>query len=571
MTTLRLNDPMFVRAMQSHGDSSLGVDAKLSLLADRRRVSEEESVRTDRLLIEVLTQTGTQLDEMRRATGELMDVQNQLRDMIETLTSPPLMEACFVGTTRIDNEEMAIVSQEGSRRLVRLHEGLSIDDLVHGEVVYLTKGGGVILGHDPIERPAAGEIGTVRTLLEGNRLVLQYHGEEVIVSRGRSLSEDTVTAGDRIVWDTATRMALEVLPSAADQRWFLRELPEVARTAVAGLGRERDRVIDRFVLGITHAELAGLYGISDSGTLLLHGPPGCGKTTLMRVIVSELGRVAGERCRVAVVNGSELESPWVGETQRNIRNLFRELASGTGPKVLFIDEVDAIARHRGGSVSQHNDKFLSTWLTEIDGLRGLKGVAIIAATNRKDLMDAALLERLSAMELFVPRPSMMTAREILRVHLPADLPFSPNGSAAAGTRDELIDTAVTLLYAPNAPNQLARLRFRDSRERIVVARDLVSGRVFQQICASARDAAFRRHAQGGPGGLCVGDIEAAVDAALDRMATLLTPRNARSHIADLPDDVDVLAVDRIRPKVRSRRVRATAPIDPVALAGGGVG
>lgn len=557
MTTPRLNDPMLLQALQSYGDSSVGIDAKQSLLAERRRVSEEESARTDRLLIEWLAQTNRQNDEMHRATSDLMEIQAQLREMIETLTSPPLMEACFAGTTRIGDEDLAIVARDGTRSLVRLSESLSIGDLARGDVVYLTKGAGVILGHDAVERPVAGEIGTVTTLLGGSRLVVQHHGEEVIVNRGRRLSEGAVTPGDRIVWDTGTRMALEVLAPAADQRWFLRELPDVARSAVAGLGRERDRIIDRFILGITHAELAGMYGIADSGTLLLHGPPGCGKTTLMRVIVSELGRVAGERCRVAVVNGSELESPWVGETQRNIRNLFRELATGPGPKVLFIDEVDAIARHRGGAVSQHSDKFLSTWLTEIDGLRRLRDIAIIAATNRKDLMDAALLERLSAMELFVPRPSMSAAREILRIHLPDDLPFSPNGTAAAATREDLIDAAVSLLYAPNAPNQLARLRFRDSRERIVTARDLVSGRVFQQICAAARDTAFRRHAQGGSSGLGPGDIEAAVDDALDRMATLLTPRNARSHIADLPDDVEVLAVDRIRPKIRGRRVRAS--------------
>jgi ATP-dependent 26S proteasome regulatory subunit len=556
MSAPRLNDSLLFRALMAHGEAAPGIDAKQSLLAERRRISEAESARTDRLLIEELTRAGHQIDEMRQATAELMDAQAQLREMIETLTSPPLMEACYVGAARIGGEELAIVARDGSRSAVRLNGDIAISDLAPGQIVYVTKGGGAILGHEAVERPEAGEIGTVRAVLSGHRLVLQYHGEEVIVRRGRGLSEETVEPGDRIVWDANTRMALEVLPATADQQWFLRELPDVGRTAVAGLGRERDRIIDRFILGITHAELAGQYGIAHSGTLLLHGPPGCGKTTLMRVIVSELGRVAGEKCRVAVVNGSELESPWVGETQRNIRDLFRELATGSGPKVLFIDEVDAIARHRGGTIAHHDDKFLSTWLTEIDGLRRLRDVAIIAATNRKDLLDAALLERLSATELFVPRPSMAAAKEILRVHLPADLPFSPNGASAAGTRDELIDTAATLLYAPNAQNKLARLRFRDGRERIVTARDLVSGRVFQQICSAARDVAFRRHAHGGAGGLRVDDIEAAVDDALDRMATILTPRNVRSHIADLPDDVDVFAVDRIRTNLRGRRVSA---------------
>jgi SpoVK/Ycf46/Vps4 family AAA+-type ATPase len=224
--------------------------------------------------------------------------------------------------------------------------------------------------------------------------------------------------------------------------------------------------------------------------------------------------------------------------------------------LLFLDEVDAIGRLRGGMSGQHSDKFLSAWLTELDGLRSQRGLAIVAATNRRDLIDPALLERLSGIELNVPRPGMTAARDIFRVHLPANRPVAPNGPLAGDARTEMINVAVTRLYAPNADNQLARLRLRDGHERIVAARDLMSGRVIRQICDAACDAAFERHDTGRGIGVCLDDIEEAVSDALDRMASLLTPRNVRSHIHDLPDDADVIAVERLTRRLRPSGYRA---------------
>ena len=553
-----LTDAVLLRALTATGAGAATIDAKLDLLARHRSSADDAGHRIDALLLEELASRAERLDLLTKAQSELREAQQGLRGLIEKLLEPPLREATFCDTVTVAGEELAAVVHDQARGLVRAGEGVPLSALSAGDVVYLTQAANVIVARGE-RRAASGEIAAIERLAGDDRLIIRRHGEEMVVLRSASLRGVAVRSGDPVIIDVASRLALELLAPSRTQRWLLRELPAAARNDLVGPGRARDRILSRFVTSVARPEMAALYGIDGQRSLLLYGPPGCGKTTMMRIIASELGRVAGEKCRVAVVNGAELESPWVGETQQNVHALFRELAACSGPKLLFLDEVDAIGRIRGGMASHHGDKFLSAWLTELDGLRGQQGLAIIAATNRRDLVDPALLERLSAMELHVPRPRMAAAREMLRLNLPDDVPVSPNGAAAAGSRELMIEAAATRLYAPNADNSLARLRFRDGRERIVAARDLMSGRVCRQICLAARAAAFERHAGGGEPGVRIDDIEEAVSDALERMATLLTPRNVRSHLHDLPDDVDVLAVDRIRGRVRAERYRSDLP------------
>ena len=178
---------------------------------------------------------------------------------------------------------------------------------------------------------------------------------------------------------------------------------------------------------------------------------------------------------------------------------------------------------------------------------------IISSTNRKDLLDQALLERLSGMELFIGRPTLEAAREIFAIHLQPTLLYGPNGAGAERTREEIVDTAAATLYSPNADNAVAELRFRDGTARTVAAREILSGRTIEQICVQARRAAFRRHAEGGTPGVRVEDMEQAVAQALERLGSTLSPANARSYLGDLPQDLDVVSVEPVRRKVARHR------------------
>ena len=242
----------------------------------------------------------------------------------------------------------------------------------------------------------------------------------------------------------------------------------------------------------------------------------------------------------------------MGQTQENIRQFFKSVreVGGDGYAVVFMDEIESIGRIRGGAVSQHSDKFLAALLAELDGFADRRNVAIICATNRKDLLDSALYERLSDLEVNVGRPDMKGARAIFQVHLPDNLPFQPNGEWAKSTRDTLIEHAVSKFYSPNAGNELCTLRFRDGKQRIIVARELASGRLFENVCRTARRGAFLRDVRGGSAGVQLADMQDAVSQTFDRMRTTLTIHNAHSYLSDLPQDVDIVSVEPIVRKVK---------------------
>jgi SpoVK/Ycf46/Vps4 family AAA+-type ATPase len=196
-------------------------------------------------------------------------------------------------------------------------------------------------------------------------------------------------------------------------------------------------------------------------------------------------------------------------------------------------------------MGHHSDKFVAAFLAELDGFTARGGVAIVSATNRKDLIDPALLERLSDVEIQVPRPNYDGASEIFRVHLPETLPFSPNGSASQETRTQLIDLALSRIFDPNGDNTLCQVKFRDGRQRAIAAAELVSGRLIKQICRAACQRAYLRDLTHGERGIRTVDIEEAVADAIERLSTTLAPHNVRSYIPTLPQDVDVVSVEPV--------------------------
>lgn len=157
------------------------------------------------------------------------------------------------------------------------------------------------------------------------------------------------------------------------------------------------------------------------------------------------------------------------------------------------------------------------------------------------------------MDLHIGRPGRDGAREIFHIHMSPTLLYGPNGAEATRTREDIIETAVGTLYSPNADNTVAEMRFRDGSARSVSASALLSGRTIEQICIQARRGAFRRHAEGGTPGVRVEDMEEAVASALDRLASTLSPANARAMLTELPQDLDVVAVEPVRRRVAAHR------------------
>jgi transitional endoplasmic reticulum ATPase len=145
--------------------------------------------------------------------------------------------------------------------------------------------------------------------------------------------------------------------------------------------------------------------------ILLYGPPGAGKTLLAKAVANE------SEANFISVKGPEMLSKWVGESEKAVREVFKK-ARQVSPCIIFFDEVDALAPRRGaGSESHVTERVVNQLLTELDGLEALNDVVVIAATNRPDIVDSALLRpgRFDRM-ILTPIPDEKSRLEIFKVH-----------------------------------------------------------------------------------------------------------------------------------------------------------
>ncbi|MFA4646199.1 CDC48 family AAA ATPase [Pyrococcus kukulkanii] len=199
-----------------------------------------------------------------------------------------------------------------------------------------------------------------------------------------------------------------VEPSAL--REVLIEVPNVHWDDIGGLEEVKQELREAVEWPLKYPEAFRAYGITPPKGILLYGPPGTGKTLLAKAVATE------SEANFIAVRGPEILSKWVGESEKNIREIFRK-ARQAAPTVIFIDEIDAIAPRRGTDVNRVTDRIINQLLTEMDGLVENSGVVVIAATNRPDIIDPALLRpgRFDRL-ILVPAPDEKARLEIFKVH-----------------------------------------------------------------------------------------------------------------------------------------------------------
>ena len=288
--------------------------------------------------------------------------------------------------------------------------------------------------------------------------------------------------------------ALKVVrPSAL--REVLVEIPDVKWFDIGGLQNVKQELIEAVEWPLKHPEAFKRLGVRPPRGILLFGAPGSGKTLLAKAVANE------SEANFISVKGPELLSKWFGESEKAVREVFKK-ARQVSPCIIFFDEVDAIAPRRGLSSDSHvSERVVNQLLTEIDGLEDLHDVVVIAATNRPDIVDTALLRpgRFDRI-ILTPAPDESARLEIFKVHaknmpiaIEAELEkIKPKKMVAAKTISRMAaGGSVTELELENGENSVFQDEDIKSREDLLKAlANKTEGYVGADIEAVCREAAI---------------------------------------------------------------------------------
>ena len=260
-------------------------------------------------------------------------------------------------------------------------------------------------------------LATITEVFDGNRVGIRGHvGHDFVVTYPGSIDKDKVVAGARVSLNQETLAVVEVLPSKKEadiMAMEIEEKPDIDYSDIGGLEKAIVEVKETVELPIKKPEIFKEIGIDPPKGILLYGPPGTGKTLLAKAVANQT-----DSTFIKLV-ASEFVNKFLGEGARYVRQVF-ELAKEKAPAIIFIDEIDAIGAkrtHESQGADREVQRTLMQLLSELDGFESRGNVGIIAATNRPDILDNALIRpgRFDR-AIEVPLPNKEGRTKILEIH-----------------------------------------------------------------------------------------------------------------------------------------------------------
>ena len=497
---------------------------------------ETEVAELRRRLVDVPRQLGRLETEVRDAGRELAraNARNQklnttletareritvLREEVEKLSQPP---SAYGTVIQLNDDGSADVHSAGRKMRVGVHPDL-LDSLTPGQEVVLNDAMSIVLARS---HEAVGEIVTVRAVMsDGIRAVVTGRGdEERVVELAADLVGVGLQSGDSAMLDPRSALLLERLPRSGAEELVLEEVPNVTYEDIGGLDGQIEKIIDAVELPFLHQDLFREYALPAPKGILLYGPPGCGKTLIAKAVAnslaSKVAEVSGDleaRSYFLNIKGPELLNKYVGETERQIREVFqraREKSEQGWPVIVFFDEMEALFRTRGSGISSDIEStIVPQLLAEIDGVETLRNVIVIGASNREDLIDPAILRpgRLDV-KIKIERPDATAAAHIFSRYLVGDLPIDEEAIQTIGGGDRnkaalaMIDDAVEEMYSDQDRNRFLEVSYQNGDKEVLYFRDFSSGAMVENIVRRAKKLAIKRQLAGGPKGLRPADM-----------------------------------------------------------------
>jgi transitional endoplasmic reticulum ATPase len=337
----------------------------------------------------------------RRVVAQLLALMDGLKErgqviVIGATNIPHVLDPALRRPGRFDREiAIGVPDRNGRLEVLQIHtRGMPLTkDVDLARLAEITHG---FVGADLEALCREAAMTTLRKALPQLRLDAGYLPEELLLNL-------------EVTMDDFVEALKEVEPSAI--REIFTEVPDVEWEDIGGLEAAKRALKEAVEWPLKYSDLFGQMGARPPKGVLLSGPPGTGKTLLAKAVASQSG------INFISIKGPALLSKWVGESEKAVREVFRK-ARQASPCIVFFDEIDALAPARGsGHDSTVTDRVISQLLTELDGIEELKGVIVLAATNRPDLVDPALLRagRLD-IQIELPPPDERARREVLAIH-----------------------------------------------------------------------------------------------------------------------------------------------------------
>jgi proteasome-associated ATPase len=400
--------------------------------------------------------------------------------------------------------------------------------------------------------PRPGIVGEFSRLHGASQAVIRGPAdEELVVDLATDVVAGGIDGGDLLLYDRETLVACEKIPRKRGTSGMLEELPlDVKIEDLGGLDVIFDDLTSEVTLHLFHPELVQRFHLKPTKGVLLCGPPGTGKTSLVQALGEHISRAMGVEVKVLLVPPGVHRSKWYGDSEQRVHDLFREATETAEPAdryvLLFFDDIDHLGSRDHRAAGEVDARLLPCFFKAIDSVRCPR-LMLIGATNRADLLDEALVRPGRFGSVFrTGRPDRRQAREIFRRHLPSDLPIAGNGHAGDLMQD-VIEDLLASIYAPNGElSRLATLTFRDGSRHPLLAAQVMSGAVIAAVAERAKRPGCLRGLKGGPAQIEPADLHAAVASELSAIAERLRPGPALSQMIDLPPDMDVVRIELCR-------------------------